>query len=399
VLLCSLLYVEEVGIPLPIPGELTLIAAGVLIATGGLDPWLFVPLAMASCLAGSLTGYSWARLVGEHGLRTLAGRLRQTKRLARVMTRLQEAGPREIAISRLVPGLRVYTTLVAGAVGVDRGTFLIGVGPTTVVWVSFFLVVGVVAGAPAERVLGELEGLLLQGGILILLGVGSYVAVRRVPEHSIAGLARMSTSVRALLAAGVDMAMIAAVVAGVLAIVRPLTSVGATAGWLDIVVVVMVIAGFYSVATRAGRRATAGERLLDASYLTQRAPDAARRNLRALGRILVEGAAVRPRLDIVRAAAMFRALGNPRRLQVARLLLAGDHSPEEVARELQLSPREAVYALRELQRAGLAVARETAAGQRYAIASDHVRIALGEMLEQAPALEQAPPAEELASEQ
>jgi membrane protein DedA with SNARE-associated domain len=49
VLLCSLLFAEEVGAPLPIPGELTLIAAGLLIAAGGLDPWLFVPLAVASC--------------------------------------------------------------------------------------------------------------------------------------------------------------------------------------------------------------------------------------------------------------------------------------------------------------------------------------------------------------
>jgi membrane protein DedA with SNARE-associated domain/DNA-binding transcriptional ArsR family regulator len=392
VLLCSLLFVEEVGIPLPIPGELTLIAAGILIATGGLDPWLFVPLAMASCLTGAATGYSWARLVGEHGLRALAGRLHQTRRLGRVTMRLQEAGPREIAISRLIPGLRVYTTLVAGAGGVDRLTFLIGVAPAAIVWVTLFLVVGVVAGAPAERFLGELEGLVLQGGILILLGVGSYLALRRVPEHSLAGLARMSNSVRAVLAAGVDMAMIAAVVAGVLAIVRPLTSVGATAGWLDIVVVIAVIAGFYSVVTRAGRRATAGERLLDASYLTQRAPASVTRNLRALGRLIVEGAAVRPRLDIARTAAMFQALGDARRLQVARLLLAGDHSPEEVADELQMSRLEALYALRELQRAGLAVVDETDASQRYALASDHVRIALAEMLE-------APPDEELASEQ
>jgi membrane protein DedA with SNARE-associated domain/DNA-binding transcriptional ArsR family regulator len=392
VLLCSLLFVEEVGIPLPIPGELTLVAAGVLIATGGLDPWLFVPLAMVSCLAGAATGYSWARLIGEHGLRALAARLHQTRRLSRVTTRLQEAGPREIAISRLIPGLRVYTTLVAGAAGVDRLTFLIGVAPAAVLWVTFFLVVGVVAGAPAERLLGELEALVLQGGILILLGVGSYLALRRVPEHSVAGLARMSTSLRAVLAAGVDMAMIGAVVAGVLAIVRPLTSVGATAGWLDIVVVVIVIAAFYSVVTRAGRRPTAGERLLDASYLTQRAPALARRNLRALGRLLVEGAAVRPRLDIARAAEMFRALGDPRRLEVARLLLASDHSPEEVADELQVSRHEAVYALRELERAGLAVADETDAGQRYTLASDHVRIALAEILE-------APPDEELAVEQ
>src|SRR3981081_35913 len=146
VLLCALLFVEEVGIPLPIPGELTLIAAGLLIATGGLDPWLFLPLSIASCFAGSLTGYSWARLGGEHGVRAAAAGGHQTKRLERVRARLQKAGPREIALSRLVPGLRVYTTLVAGAVGVDRQTFLVGIAPATVLWVIVFLVIGVVAG-------------------------------------------------------------------------------------------------------------------------------------------------------------------------------------------------------------------------------------------------------------
>jgi membrane-associated protein len=383
VLLCSLLFVEEVGVPLPIPGELTLIAAGILIAAGGLDPWLFVPLAVASCLAGSLTGYSWARLVGEHGLRAAAARLHQTRRLDRVTVRLKEAGPLQIAFSRLLPGFRVYTTLVAGAGGVDRSTFLIGVGPATVVWVAIFLVLGVVAGVPVERFLGQVQGLLLQGGVLIVLGVGTYFGIRRVPEHSLAAVAGLSPGLRALLAAGVDVAMIGTVVAGVLAIVRPLTSLGATAGWLDILVVVIVIVGFYSVATRAGRRATPGERLLDASYLTQRSPDAVRRNLRALARVLVEGATVRPRPDIVRVAAMFRTLGHPRQLRVAQLLLAGDRSPEEVAGELQLPAPEAVYTLKELEIAGVAVVRETAAGERYAIASDHIRIAVAEMLDQA----------------
>jgi membrane protein DedA with SNARE-associated domain len=382
-LLCSLLFIEEVGVPLPVPGELTLIAAGLLIAAGGLDPWLFVPLAVASCLAGSLTGYSWARLVGEHGLRAAAARLHQTKRLDRVTVRLKTAGPLRIGFSRLLPGLRVYTTLVAGAGGVDRSTFLIGVGPATVVWVAIFLVVGVVAGVPAERFLGQVQGLLLQGGVLIVLGAGAYLGIRRVPEHSLVALAGLSPGLRALLAAGVDVAMIGTVVAGVLAIVRPLTSLGATAGWLDILVVVIVIAGFYSVATRAGRRATPGERLLDASYLTQRAPDAARRNLRALTRALVEGASVRPRPDVVRAAAMFRTLGDARWLRMAQLLLAGDHSPEEVAGELQVSAYEAVHGLKELQMARLAVIRETPEGERYAIASDRVRLAVAEMLDQA----------------
>jgi membrane-associated protein len=393
VLLCTLLFVEEVGVPLPIPGELTLLAAGLLIATGGLDPWLFVPLSIVSCLAGSLTGYSWARLVGEHGLQAAAIRFHQTKRLEKVKARLQQAGPREIAISRLIPGLRVYTTLVAGAVGVDRQTFLTGIAPATVLWVIAFLVIGVVAGVPAERFLGQLQGLVLQGGLLMLIGIGSYLGIRRVPEHSLAASLHISPRLRAVLAAGVDMAMIGAVVAGVLAIVRPLTPVGDLAGWLDIVVVLAVIAGFYSVATRAGRRPTAGEKLLDASYLTQRAPDASRRNLRALARRLLEARTGPPGGDPARAAAMFRALGDARRLQVVRLLLTADRSLDDVAAQLNLSQLEAAYALRELQSAGLVMVREVGGAQLYGITSDHARLAVAEILE----LDQGPPDEELSA--
>jgi membrane-associated protein len=387
VLVCTVLFVEEVGIPLPIPGELTLLAAGLLIATGGLDPWLFVPLSIASCFAGSLTGYSWARLVGEHGLRAAAAKFHQTKRLERVTARLQKAGPREIAFSRLVPGLRVYTTLVAGAAGVDRQTFLIGIAPATVLWVTVFLVIGVVAGVPAERFLGQLQGLVVQGGILILIGVGSYLGIRRVPAHSIAASTHISPKLRAVLAAGIDMAMIGAVVAGVLAIIRPLTPVGELAGWLDIVVVLVVIAAFYSLATRAGRRPTAGEKLLDANYLPQPAPDGSRRNLRALARRIVEAGTGPPRGDMVRAAAMLRALGDAKRLQVVRLLLMADQSLAEVAGDLHLSQLEAAYALQQLQAAGLVMARETGEVERYYIASAHARRAIAEILE----LDQAQP--------
>lgn len=106
VLLCTVLLAEEAGVPLPMPGELAPIVAGLLIGTGGLDPWFFVPLAIASCVAGSLAGYSWARIVGEHGLAAAAERFHQTKRLNRVTARLKVAGARDIGLCRLIPGLR-----------------------------------------------------------------------------------------------------------------------------------------------------------------------------------------------------------------------------------------------------------------------------------------------------
>ena len=73
-LLPALLFAEEAGVPLPFaPGELTLLVAGLLIASGGLNPYAFIPLSLVACIAGSLVGYSWARAVGDRGLWDLPG--------------------------------------------------------------------------------------------------------------------------------------------------------------------------------------------------------------------------------------------------------------------------------------------------------------------------------------
>src|SRR5579864_3056790 len=106
--LCGLLFAEEAGVPLPFaPGELTLLVAGLLIASGGLNPYVFIPLALVVSVAGSLVGYSWARVVGDHGLQALARRLRQQRNLERVSRRIRSAGWMGVAVSRLVPGLRI----------------------------------------------------------------------------------------------------------------------------------------------------------------------------------------------------------------------------------------------------------------------------------------------------
>jgi hypothetical protein len=276
--------------------------------------------------------------------------------------------------------LRVYTSLVAGAVGVDRQRFLLGVVPSAALWVIVYIVVGVVAGVPAARFLGELQGLILQGAILVVAGVGGYVAIRRIPEGGLAGLMRLPATLRSILALGIDMAMIGAVVAGVLGIIRPLTRAGAIAGWIDIVVVVLVIVAFYSIATHRGRRATAGETLLGTRYLTQSAQDSSRVGLRwILKNVLAQDSRGSP-TELARLASAFRALGDPGRLQVARLLLTGDRTLSQIAQDLQVPSLEAAHALGELQAVSLVVAHGPAEDLRYAVASDHVRLGLAEFL-------------------
>jgi uncharacterized RDD family membrane protein YckC len=252
-----------------------------------------------------------------------------------------------------------------------------------VAWVPLWTVIGAVAGVPAVHFLTTVEQLVVQGGVLVVLGVGGYLAIRYLPDMGRDSPVRLPPPLRMGLAFAIDLALIASVVAGVLAVARPLAGVGALAGWLDVVVVLVVIAAFYTFATRRGAHATAGETLFGARYLTRDAGGAEtspglRRLVGALAQDVPEGSVP----QIARAADLFRVLSDQRRLSLARLLLQQDRSLDELAALLRLPRLEVAYHTGELQRAGVAevVAGDGEAAQRLAIRDPHVRAGLAELL-------------------
>lgn len=336
--------------PLPFaPGELVLLAAGLLIAAGGLNPFIFIPLAMVACIAGSVVGYSWARLVGERGLVALAQRLHQHKNLERVSKRVRSAGWLGVALSRLIPGLRIYTTLVAGAVRVSRRTFVVAMVPSTIVWVGVFVALGTVVGIPVERFFNQLEKLAVQGAILIVMGVGCFLAIRRTPPSSGAGLARMPRPVRALIAAAIDMGVVASIMTGLLAVGRRAFGIGIGAEWIDAVVAVVVAVIAYIVIARRGAGATVGESLMQTSYVSgRRIPLRPQQAWRA-ARELLGGSPdeLRPTADLL------RALADPDRLRLVRHLLDQPRTASELATVVGAEPLEARHQLERLQMAGV----------------------------------------------
>ncbi|MHB8719023.1 MAG: VTT domain-containing protein [Candidatus Dormibacteria bacterium] len=366
VLLCSLLFAEEAGVPLPFaPGELTLVAAGLLIASGGLNPVVFIPLAIASCVVGSLVGYGWARLVGEKGLVAVARKLHQSRALVRVSARVRSAGWIGVGISRLIPGLRIYTTLVAGAVQVPRRTFALAMSVSTVIWVGAYVALGAVVGIPVEHFFNQVQRLAVQGAILVVMGVGGYLAIRRTPPSSGAGLVRVPRLVRALIAAAVDLGVIASIVTGALALGRRLFGVGIGAGWLD-AAAAMVVAGIaYVVITRRGAGATVGEALLQTSYVSGRRlprPQEAWQAARAmLGGSTDE---LRPTADLL------RALADPERLRLLRHLIDEPRGAAELASLAGMNEFEVRHRLDRLEVIGILRSDRGTDDPQYSVATE-----------------------------
>ncbi len=371
-LLCTLLFVEEAGVPLPFaPGELTLLAGGLLIAAGGLDPWIFYPIAFVSCVAGAVVGYSWARVVGEHGLTGLAVRFRQAKALERVARRIRAASPWGIGTSRLIPGLRIYTTLVAGAFGVKWRTFLTGLVPSTAIWVAVYVTLGVVAGIPVEHFLSKLARLAVQGAILLVIGVGGYLAIRRAPSPDREPLVNVPGWVKTVLAALIDLGVVASILTGLLALLRRVTGTGFTASWADAAVVVAALAALYLFVTRRSTGATLGEALLHTVYLPRRVPSAA--TARDATQTVVDR-------GLQSVADQLRALGRVPRLAVATALLGGAKTTSEVAQATALSSDEATYHLAALKRVGLIGSQSTAGASEQFHIEEQFRQWISEVL-------------------
>jgi membrane-associated protein len=263
ILICSLLFADEAGVPLPIaPSEVLLLLTGVLIAGHAFPIWLIGPVAYLSMAAGMLLGYGWARTAGQSGLRAVAERLRATALYDRAQRRLQSASPWGIAVARMAPGLRSYATLVSGAAEVDLRRFLIGALPSLLLWEIVWIVAGMLVGLPVAHFLGRFQRLALRGITLIVLGTLVWFAIRNVSPERSDGMMRLAPRLRATLALAFDAGMVASVIIGLFAIGRAVLEVRGNT-WFEAVTAAIALIVLLVVSRSIQ---TPGERLFETHY-------------------------------------------------------------------------------------------------------------------------------------
>ena len=154
--LFAAVLVEESGVPLPVPGDLFILAMGFLAQRGGAAWAPTAAVATAAAGLGSTVLYLVARHAGRPLLVRVARRLGFTEaRERRLEALLSRRGAAGIVLLRLVPGLRVLTTVLAGVLRVPHPTFALGVLVAAATWSTAFFWIGFGAGAGAERLSGR----------------------------------------------------------------------------------------------------------------------------------------------------------------------------------------------------------------------------------------------------
>ncbi|HZV52414.1 MAG TPA: DedA family protein [Candidatus Dormibacteraeota bacterium] len=141
------IFAEELGVPLPAPGDVAVAFGGFLTTTGDIP----YPLAFLAVVGGSVTGsfclYSLARHFGHPFLVRFGKYLGlHEERLAAAQHAFRRWGPWAIVLGRLIPGMRIVLSGFAGVFEVPRHLFVLSVAASGIIWAATFLEIGRLLG-------------------------------------------------------------------------------------------------------------------------------------------------------------------------------------------------------------------------------------------------------------
>jgi membrane protein DedA with SNARE-associated domain len=153
---------------LPIPGELLLLAFGMVAKDGHLDPLLGLAVAALAALAGDSLGYWIGRLGGQRFL-ARAGRQPRFK-----------PGQLSLVFGRFVVGARVLLAPLAGVTRMPFPRFLAFDAIGCFVWAGLFILIGYASGLRLEALQQGLQMVTVTAQVVLAAAVAAWLLTRLV---------------------------------------------------------------------------------------------------------------------------------------------------------------------------------------------------------------------------
>ncbi|MDQ3928166.1 MAG: DedA family protein [Chloroflexota bacterium] len=180
-LLFAIILLKEIGIPVPIPGDLLMLLAGARAATGNLALWEVLLAATIAGFAGAFVQYFLARGPGRGIIYRFGKYVGLTPaRLDRASATIKSRGWVAIALARALPGLRIGAVAACGLASVPLATFAIGLLAGTILFVGFHTLLGFFAGPGVGAILSNLNIPLLPLVLLLaIIGMVGWLIIKR----------------------------------------------------------------------------------------------------------------------------------------------------------------------------------------------------------------------------
>ena len=146
-----ILFIEEGGIPLPIPGDIFIATAAALPSS---NYFLIVATVVVATLAGSTILFTLTKKFGHRLLLKYGKYIKITPdKIKKVEKWFDKYGGATIVIGRLIPGLRTITPFTAGLFDVSYKTFWVYTAIAAFIWANIYFVIGKFFGEVLTKLL------------------------------------------------------------------------------------------------------------------------------------------------------------------------------------------------------------------------------------------------------
>lgn len=184
VAIIGLILVKEAGLPIPVPGDLIVIGAGVAASRGELEPLTTLALIVVASVAGGIVQYLLVRSVARPTLVRLLGRVTSADRLDTQTERLRRGGARSVAVARSTPGIRIVAVAASALAAIPPAAFVVGLAIGNALFIAAHFGLGFVLGEPILRVVGGALGPLALAGVgLAAIGAIGWLVISRRRRH------------------------------------------------------------------------------------------------------------------------------------------------------------------------------------------------------------------------
>ena len=139
-----ILFAEEGGVPLPIPGDIFIATVAALPQSNYL---LIVLTVVLATLSGSTILFSLSHKFGHKLLVKFGKYIKITpEKITKIESWFEKYGGAAIVIGRLIPGLRIVTPIIAGTFEVPYKTFWLYSTIAAFIWANIYYLIGRFSG-------------------------------------------------------------------------------------------------------------------------------------------------------------------------------------------------------------------------------------------------------------
>lgn len=173
------ILMEELGVPLPAPGDAAIAYGGYLTTTGAIPYPLAYLAVIAGAVLGSACNLTITRRYGRPFIRRYGMYIGLTEqKLNRAERAFKRWGPWTIIIGRHIPGMRIVISALSGILNVPYRVFTPCVLLSATIWAGIFLELGRRLGPRVRDLFGIFPAYLFPwlglGLILIAIGYLAY---------------------------------------------------------------------------------------------------------------------------------------------------------------------------------------------------------------------------------